>query len=184
MPATLARYTLHRDVVVLGGLVVGTAGLRLAVDRLGEVVERARVGSGAEQLQRHIREARANVLPVVHLRARLPDLLQLGDCEALRPCVLLVDDDGQCVVGDGERAPGADVVVLAGCFASLIFIGREASDRSISPLQKRWKPPPVPEMPTVTLTPPAPALRKSSAAAVVYGPTVDEPSAVIEPLSS
>src|SRR3972149_5306481 len=39
-------------------------------------------------------------------------------------------------------------------------------------------------MPTVTLTPLAPALRNSSAAAVVYGPTVDDPSAVIEPLST
>ena len=67
--------------------------------------------------------------------------------------------------------------------ASLIRIGRDASERSISPLQNRWKPPPVPEMPTVTCTPVAPARRKSSAAAVVYGPTVDEPSAVIEPLS-
>ena len=61
--------------------------------------------------------------------------------------------------------------------ASLIFIGREASERSISPLQKRSKPPPVPEMPTVTRTFLAPARLKSSAAAVVYGPTVDEPSA-------
>jgi len=50
-------------------------------------------------------------------------------------------------------------------------------------LQKREKPPPVPEMPTVTLTPVAPARLKSSAAAVVYGPTVDDPSAVIEPVS-
>ena len=41
----------------------------------------------------------------------------------------------------------------------------------------------MPEIPTVTCTPVAPARRKSSAAAVVYGPTVDEPSAVIEPLS-
>ena len=32
-------------------------------------------------------------------------------------------------------------------------------------------------MPTVTLTFVAPARRKSSAVAVVYGPTVDEPSA-------
>ncbi len=49
--------------------------------------------------------------------------------------------------------------------------------------QKRSKPPPVPEMPTVMLTLLAPALRKSSAAAVVYGPTVDEPSALIVPPS-
>jgi len=51
--------------------------------------------------------------------------------------------------------------------ASLVRIGRDAFARSISPLQKRWKPPPVPEMPTVTLTLDAPALLKSSAAAVV-----------------
>src|SRR5688572_19570082 len=67
--------------------------------------------------------------------------------------------------------------------ASESRIGRDASERSISPLQKREKPPPVPEIPTVTCTPVAPARRKSSAAAVVYGPTVDEPSAVTEPLS-
>jgi hypothetical protein len=32
------------------------------------------------------------------------------------------------------------------------LIGREASDRSVSPRQKRSKPPPVPETPTVTWT--------------------------------
>src|SRR3990170_2262520 len=68
--------------------------------------------------------------------------------------------------------------------ASLSFMGLDASDRSISPLQNLWKPPPVPEMPTVMRTLLAPAREKSSAAAVVYGPTVDEPSAVIEPLSA
>ena len=67
--------------------------------------------------------------------------------------------------------------------ASRSRIGRDASERSISPRQKRSKPPPVPEIPTVMLTLPAPALRKSSAAAVVYGPTVDDPSAVIVPES-
>jgi len=35
----------------------------------------------------------ANVAPVVDLRSRLPDLLELGDREAPRPRVLLVDDD-------------------------------------------------------------------------------------------
>jgi hypothetical protein len=67
--------------------------------------------------------------------------------------------------------------------ASVLRIGLDASERSISPRQKRWNPPPVPEMPTVTCTPVAPARRNSSAAAVVYGPTVDDPSAVTEPLS-
>ena len=38
-------------------------------------------------------------------------------------------------------------------------------------------------MPTVTFTFEAPACEKSSAPAVVYGPTVDDPSAVIEPPS-
>ena len=74
------------------------------------------------------------------------------------------------------------LLVLQAC-ASVILIGRDASERSISPLQNRWKPPPVPEMPTVTFTFEAPAREKSSAAAVVYGPTVDDPSAVIEPPS-
>ena len=43
-------------------------------------------------------------------------------------------------------------------------IGREAFERSVSPRQKRSKPPPVPEMPTVTSTPPS--SRNPSAAAV------------------
>ena len=68
-------------------------------------------------------------------------------------------------------------------FASVRRIGRDASDRSVSPLQNRWKPPPVPEMPTVTFTPFAPAALNSSAADCVYGPTVDDPSALIEPFS-
>ncbi len=72
------------------------------------------------------------------------------------------------------------LLVLQDC-ASEILIGREAFERSVSPLQKRWKPPPVPEMPTVTFTFDAPAREKSSAAAVVYGPTVEDPSAVTEP---
>ena len=74
------------------------------------------------------------------------------------------------------------LLVLQDC-ASEILIGRDAFERSISFLQKRWKPPPVPEMPTVTFTFEAPAWEKSSAPAVVYGPTVDDPSAVIEPPS-
>ena len=70
--------------------------------------------------------------------------------------------------------------VLQPC-ASLMRMGRDAFERSVSPLQNRWNPPPVPEIPTVTFTFDAPARAKSSAPAVVYGPTVDEPSAVIEP---
>jgi hypothetical protein len=50
-------------------------------------------------------------------------------------------------------------------------------------LQNRWKPPPVPEMPTVIRTFGF-FFVKASAAAVVYGPTVLEPSAVIVPLKA
>ena len=60
--------------------------------------------------------------------------------------------------------------------ASEFFIGREAFERSISLRQNRSKPPPVPEMPTVTRRG---GFRfwKPSAAAIAYGPTVLEPSA-------
>jgi hypothetical protein len=67
------------------------------------------------------------------------------------------------------------------CWCSLALIGREAFDKSISLRQNRSNPPPVPEMPTVTCTPLF--LRWNiSAAAVVKGPTVLDPSAVIRPL--
>ena len=60
------------------------------------------------------------------------------------------------------------------------MIGREALERSVSPRQKRSKPPPVPETPTVTCTSGF-SLWNRSAAAVVYGPTVLEPSASMRP---
>ena len=64
--------------------------------------------------------------------------------------------------------------------ASEFRIGRDAFARSISSRQKRSKPPPVPEMPTVTRTPLF-FFWKPSAAAIAYGPTVLDPSAVIVP---
>ena len=51
---------------------------------------------------------------------------------------------------------------------------------SVSPAQNFSKPPPVPEVPTVTLTPACSSL-KSSAAAVVSGATVLEPSTLTAP---
>src|SRR5215210_948145 len=64
--------------------------------------------------------------------------------------------------------------------ASDSLIGREAFERSVSFLQKRSKPPPVPETPTVTCAPRY--LRpKLSAAACAKGATVLEPSAVTLP---
>ena len=59
-------------------------------------------------------------------------------------------------------------------------IGREASEMSVSPAQNFSKPPPVPEVPTVTFTPGCSSL-KNSAAAVVSGATVLEPSTFTEP---
>src|SRR6478672_12330301 len=58
-------------------------------------------------------------------------------------------------------------------------IGREASEMSVSPLQKRLNPPPVPEMPTVTRTLPRFWIWYSSATASVIGNTVLEPSTLM-----
>src|SRR5687767_10524872 len=63
---------------------------------------------------------------------------------------------------------------------SVSLIGREASAISISPRQNFWKPPPVPEMPTVTRVPGL-AFWNSSATASLIGNTVLEPSSVTRP---
>ena len=60
---------------------------------------------------------------------------------------------------------------------SVALIGREASLMSVSPRQNFWKPPPVPEMPTVTRLPFSP-FWNSSATASLIGKTVLEPSRV------
>ncbi len=67
--------------------------------------------------------------------------------------------------------------------ASASRIGRDAFERSVSFLQKRSKPPPVPEMPTVTRAPRF-LFWNPSAAAEVYGPSVLDPSAVTLPLTA
>ena len=54
-------------------------------------------------------------------------------------------------------------------------IGRDASEMSVSPLQNFLNPPPVPEIPTEPFTFGC-ASAYSDAAALVSGPTVDEPS--------
>src|ERR671912_1004717 len=61
------------------------------------------------------------------------------------------------------------------------LIGREAFDSWVWPSQNFLKPPPVPEVPTVMLTPVF-SVMNSSAAAEVNGPTVLEPSAVTVPV--
>src|SRR5436190_9603534 len=59
---------------------------------------------------------------------------------------------------------------------SFLRIGREASEISVSPRQNFLKPPPVPEMPTVTLIWFFFDFWNSSATASVIGYTVLEPS--------
>ena len=62
------------------------------------------------------------------------------------------------------------------------LIGREAFEIWVWPSQNFLKPPPVPEVPTVMLTPVF-SVMNSSAAAEVSGPTVLEPSEAMAPLS-
>ena len=45
------------------------------------------------------------------------------------------------------------ILFVAASATSLGVIGRDASEIAVSPAQNRLKPPPVPEIPTVTLTP-------------------------------
>ncbi len=103
-PVDVARHALHQDVVVLGRGEVAAARLRLADHRLGEVVERAGVGAGAEQLDRRVRPGRVHLVPAgdLALRARLPHLLELGHGEGLDEVVLRVDDDGERVERDRQ----------------------------------------------------------------------------------
>src|SRR5262245_54435859 len=66
---------------------------------------------------------------------------------------------------------------------SSALIGRDALAKSVSPAQKRLKPPPVPDCATATCTLPPCSRENSSATAVVMGNTVLEPSPVIVPVS-
>ena len=100
--ALLARDAGDDHVVVLAGRVVGAARALLAVDLVGEVVERAGVGAGAEKLHLLVGEGRVDILPAAHLRVGLPDLLQLLGGEAVDPVVVLVHDDREGVVRDLE----------------------------------------------------------------------------------
>jgi hypothetical protein len=59
-------------------------------------------------------------------------------------------------------------------------MAREALEMSVLPWQKASKPPPVPEVPTVTLMPVF-SSASSSAAASLSGKTVDEPSTATLP---
>ena len=60
------------------------------------------------------------------------------------------------------------ILFVAASATSLGVIGRDASEIAVSPAQNRLKPPPVPEIPTVTLTFGA-TLENSSLTASVIG---------------
>ena len=170
---------LDDHVVVLRGLVVRAARAFLAVDRVGEVVEGARVGPRAEELEQLVRERGADVPPRAHLRAGLPDLLQLVDGQAGRPVVGGVDDDGQRVVRDLELDV-LHAVLLAD--RDLLLVDRARCVRQVGlAAAEALEPAARPEMPTVTSTPLS--SRNPSAADVTYGPTVLDPSAETAPPS-
>ena len=67
--------------------------------------------------------------------------------------------------------------------ASSCLILREASEMSVSPLQKRPKPSPVPG-PSILASKPGLASVKYSATLVEIGSTVDEPDTMIEPVTA
>ena len=69
--------------------------------------------------------------------------------------------------------------VLRQASISSVGIGRDAFDMSVSPRQNFLKPPPVPDMPTVTRTLPRLEIWNSSANASETGNTVLEPSILI-----
>src|SRR4051812_3593711 len=78
-----------------------------------------------------------------------------------------------------SKATGSSTYSMPALLQSAISdlrIGREASEMSVSPRQNFLKPPPVPEMPTVTLMDCFLAFWKSSATASVTGYTVLDPS--------
>jgi hypothetical protein len=102
------------------------------------------------------------------LRGRLPHLLQFFDRQLLDEGVLRVDHHGQRVEGD-RQFDVLDAGGLAQASISFFRIGREASEMSVSPRQNFLKPPPVPEMPTVTLMAFFFAFWNSSATASVIG---------------
>ena len=60
------------DVVILARRIVAAAGPFLSDDRLGEILERPRIGPGAEQVDLLIGPSRTKVLPLRDFRIRLP----------------------------------------------------------------------------------------------------------------
>src|SRR5690606_17891962 len=107
-PTDRALYALQPDVVVLADVVVVLPlSALLTVDRVGEVVEGARVGARTIEIDRliEVNTQVRNLVPVGQRGARLPDRLELLDGQAVHR-VVRVNHDGERVVGDGELFVG------------------------------------------------------------------------------
>ena len=166
-------------VVVLARGVVGAARALLAVDLVREVVERARVGAGAEERQLLVRERVGSTSFQFFTFESGPQIV--ASCSTVRQVaqsfsLLTTTVSASFATWNSTYSIPASLQIVA----SSSLIAREAFERSVSPRQKRSKPPPVPETPTVTWTSGF-SFWKRSAAAVVNGPTVLEPSASIRP---
>src|SRR5690606_33316872 len=71
-------------------------------DGLGEVVEGAGVGAGAEERDGGVGPLGTYLVPAAHGGAGRPDAVQIVDRDALRPVVVRMHHDGQGVGGDRQ----------------------------------------------------------------------------------
>src|SRR5215210_3794312 len=113
----VAGDALHEHVVVLAHLHVGLAAdlLLVAHDLPVEELVGARLGAGTVEAQLVVGPVGTHLAPLrdLTLRGGLPHLLELFLRDVLRPVVaLLVDDDRDAVVGDGDLDE-LDPVLLA-----------------------------------------------------------------------
>ena len=101
--------------------------------------------------------------------AGLEDLLQLGDGQAVAPRILRIDHDRDAVVGDRDLDElDADFLGFGELGGLDAAQASEMSVRSSGFASRNFlKPPPVPEMPTVTCTFGCTSLNISAVAAVI-----------------
>ena len=159
-------------VVVLGGLVVLAGRALLAVDLVGEEVERAGVVPGPKS-----ESSVSGKLGSISLRFLTFDLSQsFLSCSVVRQSTVevLVGHDRDAVVGDLDLAV-LDAALLADRDLLVVLDRARGVEMSVSPAQNFSKPPPVPDWPTVIWTFGCSSLN-SSAAAWANGKTVEEPS--------
>ena len=78
---------------------IGTTSSLLAVDYLGEIVESSTVGAWPVKLDGTGRPAWMDILPGYHLAVLVPDFFQFSGSEGAGPSVLLVNHNGDTIVG-------------------------------------------------------------------------------------